>query len=593
MEQSKIRNLAIIAHVDHGKTTLVDAMLKGGGIFHQRQVVADRVMDRGDLERERGITIMSKNTSIIYNGYKLNIVDTPGHADFGSEVERICQMVDGVLLLVDAFEGPMPQTRFVLRKALAAKLVPIVVINKIDRPNARPQQVLDQVLDLFIDLGADEAQLEFPVLYAEARSGKAMLDLAAPKDNLDDLFATIIEKIPAPKGDPTAPLQLGVAMLEYDSYVGRQAIGRISNGELKLRDEVAVLLPDGTSKKGKIATLSNYQGLNKEPIEQAQTGEIVVVTGLEDVPVGATIADPLEPHSLSFAQIDQPTISMVFSASKSPFAGREGQFVTSRNLKERLERELEDNMGLKVEPTESPDAFVVSGRGELHLSILIETMRREGYEFEAGRPQVITQEVDGVLSEPFEELVVDVPSEYSGHVMELMGPRQSQLNKMDPRADGHTILEFFVPTRGLFGLRAELLTSTRGQGIMYHAFHHWGPLAGEINNRLRGSLVAFETSSTTSYALENAQQRGELFLGPGVEVYRGMVVGEHARPGDLLINVCKRKQMSNMRSSTSEISVKLVPPKAMSLEQFLEFLAEDELLEITPKSLRVRKRELP
>lgn len=593
MEQSKIRNLAIIAHVDHGKTTLVDGMLKQGGIFHQRQQVAERVMDKGDLERERGITIMSKNTSIIYNGYKLNIVDTPGHADFGSEVERICQMVDGVLLLVDAFEGPMPQTRFVLRKALAADLVPIVVINKIDRPNARPSQVLDQVLDLFIDLGASEEQLEFPVVYAEARSGKAMLHLNKPKDNLDELFQTILEQIPAPAGDPEAPLQMAVAMLEYDSYVGRQAIGRIRNGRLSERDEVLVMQPDGTSKKGRIATLSNYQGLAKEPISQAEAGEIVVVSGLEDVPVGATLADPEHPQALPFAQIDQPTISMVFSASKSPFAGREGQFVTSRNLKERLERELEDNVGLRVEPTDSPDAFVVSGRGELHLSILIETMRREGYEVEVSRPQVILQEVDGVLSEPYEELVVDVPSEYAGHVMELLGPRQSQLNKMDPRADGHTILEFFVPTRGLFGLRADLLTSTRGQGIMYHAFHHWGPVAGEINTRLRGSLVAFETSTTTSYALENAQQRGELFVGPGVEVYRGMVVGENARPGDLLINVCKRKQMSNMRSSTSEISVKLVPPKAMSLEQFLEFLAEDELLEITPKSLRVRKRELP
>jgi GTP-binding protein len=592
MEQSKIRNLAIIAHVDHGKTTLVDAMLKRGGIFHQHQQVADRIMDRGDLERERGITIMSKNTSIIYNGYKLNIVDTPGHADFGSEVERICQMVDGVLLLVDAFEGPMPQTRFVLRKALAADLVPIVVINKIDRPNARPAEVLDQVLDLFIDLGASEEQLDFPVIYAEAKAGKAMLDLAQSKDNLDDLFSIIIERIPSPGGDPNSPLQMAVAMLEYDPYVGRQAIGRISNGQLGDRDEVLMVLPDGTHKKGKIATLSNYQGLKKEPICRARAGEIVVVSGLDDVPVGATLSDPDHPRALPFVQIDQPTISMVFSASKSPFAGREGQFVTSRNLKERLERELEDNVGLKVEPTDSPDAFVVSGRGELHLSILIETMRREGYEFEAARPQVILQEINGVLSEPFEELVVDVPSEFAGAVMELLGPRHSQLNKMDPRADGHTILEFFVPTRGLFGLRAELLTSTRGQGVTYHAFHHWGPVVGEIATRLRGSLVAFETGTTTSYALENAQLRGELFVGPGVEVYRGMVVGENARPGDLRINVCKRKQMSNMRSSTSEISVKLVPPRDMTLEQLLEFLAEDELLEITPDSLRVRKREL-
>ena len=593
MEQSKIRNLAIIAHVDHGKTTLVDAMLKQGGIFHQRQVVEERVMDRGDLERERGITIMSKNTSIHYRGYKLNIVDTPGHADFGSEVERICQMVDGVLLLVDAFEGPMPQTRFVLRKALAAELIPIVVINKIDRPQARPAQVLDQVLDLFIDLGATEEQLDFPVIYAEARSGTATVDLNEPKEDLEDLFQTILARIPAPEGDPAAPLQMAVAMLEYDPYLGRQAIGRIRNGTIHERDQVAILLPDGGSETGKIATLSNYQGLNKELVVQASAGEIVVVSGLPNVPVGATLADPEHPEPLPFVQIDQPTISMIFSANKSPFAGREGQYVTSRNLKERLERELEDNVGLKVEPTDSPDAFVVSGRGELHLSILIETMRREGYELEVSRPQVIMQELDGVRSEPYEELVVDVPSEYSGHVMELLGPRQSQLNKMEPRADGHTVLEFFVPTRGLFGLRAELLSSTRGLGIMYHAFHHWGKVAGEINTRLRGSLVAFETNTTTGYALENAQQRGELFVGPGVEVYRGMVVGENSRPGDLLINVCKRKQMSNMRSSTSEISIKLVPPRAMSLEQYLEFLAEDELLEITPDSLRVRKRELP
>lgn len=592
MEQSKIRNLAIIAHVDHGKTTLVDSMLKQSGIFHQRQVVRERVLDRGELERERGITIMSKHTSINYQGYKLNIVDTPGHADFGSEVERICQMVDGVLLLVDAVEGPMPQTRFVLRKALSQNLVPIVVINKIDRPQARPDVTLDKVLDLFIELGATEKQLEFPVLYAAARAGTATADLNQPKEDLEDLFKTIIEEIPAPGGDRIRPFQLAVAMLEYDSYLGRQVVGRIANGTVRERDEVAVIFPDGTVEKRRVATLAHYRGLQKEQIDQAQAGEIVVIGGLGDVPVGATIADPQSPQALPFVEIDEPTISMVFSANKSPFAGREGQFVTSRNLKERLEREMEDNVGLVVEPTDSPDAFVVSGRGELHLSILIETMRREGYEFEVSRPKVIVREVDGEKLEPYEELLVDVPSDYVGQVMELLGPRQSELKRMETRGE-QTVLEFVLPTRGLFGLRAELLTATRGEAVMYHAFHHWGPLAGEINPRQQGSLVAFETGTATSFALENAQLRGELFIGPGVEVYRGMVVGEHSRAGDLQINVCKRKHLTNLRSSTADISAKLIPPKVMSLEQYLEFLAEDELLEVTPKSLRVRKREIP
>lgn len=588
--QSKIRNLAIIAHVDHGKTTLVDAMLNQGGVFHKRQEVAERVMDSGDLERERGITIMSKNTSISYHDYKLNIVDTPGHADFGSEVERICQMVDGVLLLVDAFEGPMPQTRFVLRKALQADLVPIVVINKIDRPGARPEVVEDLVLDLFIELGATEEQLEFPILYANARSGTAAVSLNTPQENLEPLFEAIINNIPAPKGDPTAPLQLAVAMLEYDSYLGRQAVGKIAAGEIGLREQVVILNPDGTREEGKVATLSIFQGLEKKQVEKAEAGEIVVISGLDEITVGATIADPHNPIPLPFVQIDQPTISMVFYANKSPFAGRDGKFVTSRKLKERLERELEADVGLRVEPTDSPDAFAVSGRGELHLSILIETMRREGYEFEVGRPKVLTREIDGVLSEPFEELVVDVPSEFQGQVMELLGPRQSQLTKMEPRSDGRTNLEFLLPTRALFGLRADLLTHSRGEAISYHAFHHWGKMVGEIETRTRGSLVAFETGVTTSYALENAQNRGELFFGPGAEVYRGMVVGEHAKGGDLSINVCKAKHISNMRSSTSDISVKLTPPKEMTLEQYLDFLAEDELLEVTPHYLRARKK---
>ena len=458
MEQSKIRNLAIIAHVDHGKTTLVDSMLKQSGIFHQRQVVQERVLDRGELERERGITIMSKHTSINYQGYKLNIVDTPGHADFGSEVERIARWWTESCCWWMLWKS-MPQTRFVLRKALSQNLVPIVVINKIDRPQARPDVTLDKVLDLFIELGATEKQLEFPVLYAAARAGTATADLNQPKEDLEDLFKTIIEEIPAPGGDRIRPFQLAVAMLEYDSYLGRQVVGRIANGTVRERDEVAVIFPDGTVEKRRVATLAHYRGLQKEQIDQAQAGEIVVIGGLGDVPVGATIADPQSPQALPFVEIDEPTISMVFSANKSPFAGREGQFVTSRNLKERLAREMEDNVGLVVEPTDSPDAFVVSGRGELHLSILIETMRREGYEFEVSRPKVIVREVDGEKLEPYEELLVDVPSDYVGQVMELLGPRQSELKRMETRGE-QTVLEFVLPTRGLL-LRAELLTATR------------------------------------------------------------------------------------------------------------------------------------
>lgn len=585
-----LRNLAIIAHVDHGKTTLVDAMLKQSGVFHEKQTVEDRVLDRNELERERGITIMAKNTAVFYRGYKLNIVDTPGHADFGGEVERIVQMVDGVLLLVDAFEGPMPQTRFVLRKALAANLVSIVVINKIDRANARPAEVLDEVLELFMDLDASNDQLDFPVVYTDARTGTAATDPSGQGVDLKPLFETILEKIPAPGGNPEDPLQIGVAMIDYDPYMGRQAVGRIQNGCINSRQEVAVALAGGGLKRQRLAGLCVFEGLKKVPAEEASAGEIVVVAGLEGINVGDTVADPENPVPLAFVSIDEPTVAIGVKVNKSPFAGREGDYVTSRKLGERLFRELESDVSLRVEVTESPDTFLVSGRGELHLSILIETMRREGYEFEVSRPQAIEKVVDGQVCEPVEELLIEIPEEYVGIVMERLGPRRSELVNMQHKGDGHMGLVFHVPTRGLFGFRSEFLTDTKGLGIMHHSFHHYAPYRGEIQTRQRGSLVAFETGETTTYGLENAQERGEIFVGPGVPVYRGMIVGEHSRPGDLNINVCKKKQLSNVRSSTSDITARLTPPRQMTLEGCLEFIADDELVEVTPASIRMRKQ---
>lgn len=590
MKQELIRNLAIIAHVDHGKTTLVDGMLKQSGVFHEKQVVEERVMDRFDLERERGITIMAKNTAVFYGPYKFNIVDTPGHADFGGEVERIVQMVDGVLLLVDAFEGPMPQTRFVLRKALEAGLAPIVVINKIDRLHARPAEVQDEVLNLFIELEASDDQLDFPVIYTNARTGTATTDPALPGSDLKPLFEMIVEKIPSPGGDPGAPLQMGVTLIDYDPYLGRQAIGRIHNGVLRAKEEVAVVAPGGVVKRRRPSGIFVFNGLKKVPAEEAAAGEIVVVAGLEDINVGNTVADPENPVPLDFVRIDEPTVAIAVHVNKSPFAGNEGTHVTSRKLGERLARELESDVSLRVEGTDSPDTFMVSGRGELHLSILIETMRREGYEFEVSRPRVVEREIDGVRCEPVEELIIEVPEDYVGIVMERLGPRKSELINMTHKGDGQVRLEFHVPTRGLFGFRSEFMTDTKGLGVMYHSFHHYAPYQGEINTRTRGSLVAYETGTTTSYGLENAQERGELFVGPGVPVYRGMVVGEHSRPGDLPINVCKKKQLSNVRSSTSDISVKLTPPRPMSLEQCLEFISDDELVEVTPRSIRMRKK---
>ncbi|MGI6406142.1 MAG: translational GTPase TypA [Syntrophaceticus sp.] len=588
--QEKIRNLGIIAHVDHGKTTLVNAMLKQSGIFHEKQVVADRILDSGDLERERGITIMAKNTAIFYKDYKMNIVDTPGHADFGGEVERIVQMVDGVLLLVDAFEGPMPQTRFVLKKALDADLIPIVVINKIDRPHARPDEVLDEILELFIELDANDQQLEFPVVYTDARLGTASLDHKAKGSNLKPLFDLIIEKIPAPAGDPNAPLQLGVSMIDYDPYLGRQAVGRIQQGSIHNKEEVAVLGIGDEIQHSRISSLFIFDGLKKVPVESADAGDIVVVAGLSGINPGSTITDPEHPESLGFVQIDEPTVSIAFLVNKSPFAGQEGEFATSRKLSERLFREAESDVSLRVEETDSSDQFLVAGRGELHLSILIEKMRREGYEFEVSQPQVILREIDGVKHEPVEDLIIEVPEEYVGIVMERLGPRKSEMVDMQKKKDGTVRLEFYIPTKSLFGLRAELMTDTRGTEVMYHSFHHYAPYSGEIHTRSRGSLVAWENGTTSGYGLENAQERGELFVGPSVPVYQGMIVGENSRPEDLTINVCKKKRLTNIRSSTADIAVKLSPPREMSLEQCLEFITDDELLEVTPKSLRMRKK---
>ncbi|MCG8400760.1 MAG: translational GTPase TypA [Firmicutes bacterium] len=590
LKQDLIRKLALLAHVDHGKTTLVDGMLKQSGVFHDKQLVEERVMDRNDLERERGITIMAKNTAVFYGPHKLNIVDTPGHADFGGEVERIVQMVDGVLLLVDAYEGPMPQTRFVLRKALEAGLAPIVVINKIDRLHARPAEVQDEVLELFIELEASDDQLDFPVIYTNARAGTATTDSAVPGTDLKPLFEMILANIPAPGGDPGAPLQMGVTLIDYDPYLGRQAVGRIHNGIIRTKEEVAVVGPNAPIRRRRPAGIYVFNGLKKVPAEEAPAGEIVVVAGLDDINVGNTVTNPEHPAPLDFVRIDEPTVAMAIHVNKSPFAGQEGAHVTSRKLGERLARELESDVSLRLAVTDSPDTFLVSGRGELHLSILIETMRRDDYEFEVSRPRVVEREIDGVNCEPVEELIIEVPEDYLGLVMERLGPRKCKLINMDHKGGGQVRLEYHAPTRGLFGFRSEFMTSTKGLGVMHHMFHRYAPHQGEIQTRSRGSLVAFETGSATVYGLENAQERGELFITPGEPVYKGMVVGEHSRPGDLSVNICKKKQLSNVRSSTSDISVKLTPPRPMGLEKCLEFITDDELVEVTPKSIRMRKK---
>jgi len=590
--RNDIRNIAIIAHVDHGKTTLVDAMLRQSGIFRANEKVIERVMDSNDLEREKGITIMSKNTAVQYKGMRINIVDTPGHADFGGEVERILKMVDGVLLLVDAFEGPMPQTRFVLRKALKLNLKPIVVINKIDRREARPQEVIDEILDLFIELEASEEQLDFPCVFASGKDGIAFTDSGENAHDLSVLFDTIINYVPAPKGDAEEPLQLLISSLDYDDYVGRIAIGRIERGTITKGQRVVVCRKDGTCEPIRVGSLQIFMGLKRTDVDQAQAGEIVCLTGAEDITIGETVCDPEHPEPLPFIDLDEPTISMQFEVNNSPFAGREGTYVTSRHLRARLFKEKETNLSLRVEESDSPDSFKVSGRGELHLAILIETMRREGYEFQVSKPEVITRVIDGELCEPIEYLIIDVPEEYMGTVMEKLGARRGELVNMHTPAQGLTRLEYKIPARGLIGFRSEFLTDTRGNGIMNHVFHGYEPFKGEIRGRTRGSLIAWENGEAVTYGLYNAQDRGVLFIGPGQQVYEGMIVGESSRTEDLVINVCKKKHVTNMRASGSDEALRLVPPRAMSLEACLEFIAEDELVEVTPKNIRLRKRIL-
>ena len=585
----KLRNVAIIAHVDHGKTTLVDGLLHQSGIFRQNEVVAERVMDSNELERERGITILSKNTAVMYNDIKINIVDTPGHADFGGEVERILMMVDGVLLLVDAFEGCMPQTRFVLKKALGLKKKVVVVVNKIDRTGARPYEVVDEVLDLFIELGADEDQLEFPVVYASAREGFAMLDPEEKGVDMRPLFDKIIEEIPAPEGDDEAPFQLLLSNIDYDEYVGRIGIGRVERGSVRSGQQAVLCTRDGEEKKVKISKLYEYQGLSRVECETATIGDIVCVSGIGDINIGETLCDVNEIEALPFVKIDEPTVSMNFIVNNSPFAGREGKFVTSRNLRDRLFREVETNVALRVEETDSTDTFKVSGRGELHLSILIETMRRQGYEFQVSRPQVITKVIDGVQCEPVEYLMIEVPETYVGAVMEKLGSRKAELVNMGTRDSSMTHIEFRIPSRGLMGYRPEFLTDTNGNGIMNSVFDCYEPFKGEIVTRHKGSLIAHESGESVAYGLYQAQERGRLFIGAGVEVYEGMIVGENPKNEDMTVNVCKRKHMTNTRASGSDDALKLIPPTVLSLEQCLEFIADDELVEVTPESIRMRK----
>ena len=591
MIRNDIRNIAIIAHVDHGKTTLVDAMLKQSGVFRANEHVEERVMDSNDLERERGITILSKNTAVMHDGVKINILDTPGHADFGGEVERVLNMVDGVLLLVDAYEGPMPQTKYVLRKALEAHLKPIVVINKIDRPDQRVEEVVDEVLDLFIELNADEDQLEFPVVYASARNGIAKLSMEDDNNNLEPLFKVILENIPAPDVDVEAPLQMLVNTLDYDNFIGRIVIGRVMRGTIHNGENVALMNEDRV-RPGKIGRLYAYQGLKRVEVDEAKAGDIVALMGLQDAEIGETIADKDNPEALKGIKIDEPTLSMVFYVNNSPFAGKEGEFVTSRHIRDRLFKEAETNVALRVEETESPDAYKVSGRGELHLSILIETMRREGFELQVGKPKVIMhRDETGTLQEPMEALTIDVPQDYMGAVMEGLGLRKAELQNMTEMA-GYLRMEFKIPARGLIGFRNQFLTDTKGNGIMNHVFAGYEDYKGEIPGRTRGSLVAFESGETTSYGIGNAQERGTMFVIPAEKIYEGQLVGENSREDDMDVNPCKKKHVSNMRASGSDEAIRLIPPRTFSLEQALEHINEDELVEVTPKSIRMRKKVL-
>ena len=592
MNNQKIRNIAIIAHVDHGKTTLVDAMLKQSHIFRENEQVAERIMDSNDQEKERGITILSKNTSVMHDDIKINIVDTPGHADFGGEVERVLKTVDGVLLLVDAFEGAMPQTREVLKKSLALNLKPIVVINKIDRLGATPEKVVDQVIELFIELDATDEQLDFPVVYTSAKNGIAKMDLSEETNDLSCLFETIINTIKAPKCDEEGPAQMLVSNIDYDDYVGRIAVGRVERGIIKNGMPVSICGKEDKITQGRIAKVYTHVGLNKVEVEEGKAGDIIELVGLPDINIGDTICDFEHPEKIPFVDIDEPTVSMTFSVNNGPFAGKEGQFITSRHIRDRLFKELERNVSLRVKETESPDSFEVSGRGELHLSVLIETMRREGFELLVSRPKVIFKEIDGVKCEPIEQLVVNVPDDCVGNVIEKLGRRKAEMENMEPLDTGHTKIEFKIPARGLIGYRTEFLTDTKGEGTMNHIFDSYEPYKGEIQARVRGTIVAFENGKSVTYGLYNAQDKGELFIGPGVEVYEGMIVGLNSRGEDLAINVCKEKHLTNTRASGSDDALRLVPPIQMSLEKAIEFIQDDELVEVTPKSIRLRKKIL-
>ena len=591
--RNDLRNIAIIAHVDHGKTTLVDEMLKQGGVFRENQVVEDRVMDNGDLEKERGITILAKNTSAYYDGVKINIIDTPGHADFGGEVERVLKMVNGVVLLVDAFEGPMPQTRFVLQKALELGHKVVVVVNKVDKPEARPYEVVDEVLELLLDLDASEEQLDSPIVFCSGRQGKAGVSPENLDNDLSLLMKKIIENIPAPEGDETAPTQVLCSSIDYNEYVGRIAIGRIERGSIKVNQDVMVCdyHNNHAPYKGKIVSLYEIEGLKRVPCETAKVGDIVCFSGIENITIGDTICAPANIEPLPFVKISEPTVEMTFSVNDSPFAGREGKFVTSRHLRDRLYKELLKDVSLKVKDGESADSFIVSGRGEMHLSILIENMRREGYEFQVSTPRVLYHEIDGKKYEPMERILLDVPEEYMGSVMEKMGSRKGELIQMAPQGSRMRI-EFKIPARGLFGYKSEFMTDTRGEGILNSVFDSYEPYKGDIPTRHVGSLIAFEAGTSITYGLYNAQERGVLFIGAGVPVYEGMVVGMSPKGDDIAVNVCKKKHVSNMRASGSDDALRLVPPRIFSLEEAIEFMADDELLEVTPKTFRLRKRIL-
>ena len=592
MENKDIRNVAIIAHVDHGKTTMVDALLKQSKVFRDNEVVAERVMDSNDIEKERGITILAKNTSVHYNGVKINIVDTPGHADFEGEVERVLKMVDGVVLLVDAFDGPMPQTREVLKKALGLDLKPIVVINKIDRPGAQPLKVVDKVLELFMDLNATEEQLDFPVIYASAKNGIAKMKLDDESDNIYCIFDTIIKEIPAPQVDINGDMQLLVSNIGYDDYLGRLAVGRVERGILKANQAVVVCKDEDKTVNGRVGKVYIYEGLNKVEVEEVPAGDIVSISGISDINIGETICDVNHPEKIPFVNIDEPTVSMTFSVNDGPLAGREGKYVTSRHIRERLMKELERNVSLRVKDTDRAESFEVCGRGELHISVLIENMRREGFELLVARPKVILKDIDGVKCEPMENLTVNVPDDCVGTVIQKLGLRKGEMTNMEPAEPGHTKIEFNIPARGLIGYRTEFMTDTRGEGTMASVFSEYAPFKGDITSRTRGTIVAFEAGTSITYGLYNAQLRGELLIGPGVEVYEGMVVGINSRNEDLTINVCKEKHLTNTRSSGADDALRLVPPKKMSLEESIEFIAEDELVEVTPENIRIRKKIL-